>query len=193
MVGGVWKVWVRGWGMVLSVRVVYLPNLSLLMSLEPLKPYLCGGGARKYIMRSQRLYHEEPEIISWGVRYYIMRIQRLYDEEPEIRSWGARYYIMRSQRLYHEEPENISWGAWDYIMGSQTLYHEEPEIISWGTRDYFMRSQRLYRVESHFSVSLNITQVEQCPNFNLGILKTEGGLYFSKMSELKISLRHHQK
>ena len=36
--------------------------------------------------------------------------------------------------------------------------------------------------------------LQKCPNFNLGILKTEGGgLYFSKMSELKIALRHHQK
>ena len=63
----------------LSVRVVYLPNLSPLMSMsiEPLKQYLCGGGARDHIMRSQRLYHEEPEIIS-------MRSQRLYHEEPEI-------------------------------------------------------------------------------------------------------------
>ena len=34
---------------------------------------------------------------------------------------------------------------------------------------------------------------QKCPNFNLGILKTEDGLYFSKMSELKRNIRHHQK
>ena len=34
----------------------------------------------------------------------------------------------------------------------------------------------------------------QCPNRQGGILKTEGGgLYFSKVSELEIALRHHPK
>ena len=41
----------------------------------------------------------------------------------------------------------------------------------------------------------NRKNLGQCPNFNLGILKTPGGggLNFSKMSELKIALRHHLK
>ena len=94
MVSGEGKVWLRVWGIFLSIIVVYFPNLSLLMSLEPLKQFLCGGVASGYIMRSHKLYYEEPEIISWGARDYIMRSQRLYHEEPGIISWGARDYIV---------------------------------------------------------------------------------------------------
>ena len=39
-----------------------------------------------------------------------------------------------------------------------------------------------------------VKKKQKCPNFNLGHLKAEGGgLYFSKMSQLELALRHHPK
>ena len=82
------------------------------MSLEPLTQFLYGGGARDYIMRSQRLYHEEPGILSWGARDYIMRSQRLV------------ILVFSLSLSQAEELWNMKYESWTMNFDLQTIKYD---------------------------------------------------------------------
>ena len=80
----------------------------------------------------------------------------------------------------------------DYRFGSSLTLMDRAKYGGWAAERGLRGGVHSLALEYQILLEKTTKKTQKCPNFNLGILKTEGGggLYFSKMSQSQLFLQY---